>query len=164
MLNRAISFSNIENPILDRDPVNDFVPSDPKLKEILKNARVIAVVGLSDNMSRPSYRVAKFLLGRGYSVIPVNPKYETVLGLRSYPSLLEVSEDIDIVDIFRRSEAVDEIVDEAIQKGAKVIWMQEGIINENAAETAKEAGLEVIMDRCIYKTYSRLFFGKYEDL
>ena len=138
--------------------MNEFVPPDPVLKEILNKARVIAVVGLSENKSRASYRVGKFLIGRGYKVISVNPRYETVLGLKSYSSLLDIPDDVDIVDIFRKSEAVDEIVADAIKIGAKVIWMQEGVINENAAKEAKDAGLEVVMDRCIYKTYSKLFF------
>jgi predicted CoA-binding protein len=140
-------------------PPSEFIPSEERLKEILKSAKVIAVVGLSENRERPSYRVGRFLKARGYNVIPVNPKYETVFGLKSYPSLSEVSEDVDIVNIFRRGDAVEPIVDEAIEKGAKVVWMQEGVINFEAAQKAKDAGLEVVMDLCIYKIYNKLFLG-----
>lgn len=137
----------------------EFVPSDDRIKEILEKAKVIAIVGLSDNTERPSHRVGRFLKARGYSVIPVNPKYETVLGLKSYSSLSAVPDPIDIVDIFRKGEAVGPIVDEAIRKGASVIWMQEGVINREAAQKAKDAGMEVVMDHCIYKQYNRIFFG-----
>jgi predicted CoA-binding protein len=136
---------------------NKFVPPTDRIKEILQNLNVIAIVGLSDNKERYSYRVGSFLKSRGYEVIPVNPKYETVLGLKSYPSLLDIPNKIDIVDIFRKPEAVGPIVDDAIKIGANVVWMQEGVINESAAQKAKEAGLEVVMDRCIYKEYSRIF-------
>ncbi len=137
--------------------MNEFVPPDKVLKEILTKARVIAVVGLSDNKNRASYRIGRFLKARGYKVIPVNPKYDTVFGLKSYSSLLDIPDEVDIVDIFRKPEYVDEIVEDAITIGAKVIWMQEGVINEKAAQAAKESGLEVVMDRCIFKQYSRLF-------
>jgi predicted CoA-binding protein len=139
--------------------VNEYVPPPDRIKEILQNSKVIAIVGLSDNKMRYSYKVGKFLKTRGYKVIPVNPRYKTVLDLRSYPSVLDVPDDVDIVDIFRNPDAVDEIVKGAIKKGVKVIWMQEGVINKEAAQKAQDAGLEVIMDRCIYKEYNKLFFN-----
>ena len=119
------------------------------MKEILKNAKTIAVVGLSDKPERESHKVARYLLEHGYKVIPVNPNIEEWHGMRSYKSLLNIKERIDIVDIFRRSEFVPEIVDQAIQIKAPVVWMQLGIVNEEAAEKAREAGITVIMDRCI---------------
>lgn len=139
--------------------VSMFVPPDKELKEILNNAKVIAVVGFSDNRDRPSYRIGKFLKKRGFTVIPVNPNYENVLDLKSYPSLLDIPDKIDIVDIFRKPEYVYDIVEDAIKIEAKVVWMQEGVINEKAADRAKEAGLKVVMDVCIYNAYNRLFFG-----
>jgi predicted CoA-binding protein len=138
-------------------PEEQFVPPDDRIKEILKTNKVIAIVGLSDNEERYSHRVGKFLKARGYTIIPVNPNYETVLGEKSYPSLLDIPGDVDVVDIFRKPEAVDEIVDEAIKKGVNVVWMQEGVINYKAAQKAKDAGLQVVMDRCMYKEYSRLY-------
>jgi predicted CoA-binding protein len=136
-----------------------FMPSEERLKEILKDSKIIAIVGLSQNKDRPSYRVGRFLKARGYTIIPVNPRYETVFGLKSYPSLSSIPDSVDIVDIFRKSEDVGPIVDEAIQKDVPVVWMQEGVINEEAAQKALDAGLEVVMDRCIYKTYKKLFLG-----
>jgi predicted CoA-binding protein len=138
----------------------EFVPPPEKIEEILTSCKVVAVVGLSANKMRPSHRIGMFLKARGYEVIPVNPTYETVLGLKSYKSLLDIPKDIDIVDIFRKPEAVGPIVDEAIQKGAKVLWMQEGVINEEAARKARDAGLIVVMDRCIYKENARYLIGK----
>jgi predicted CoA-binding protein len=136
----------------------EFVPPDDKIREILETNQVIAIVGLSDKKERYSNRVGKFLKARGYTIIPVNPKYETVLGEKSYPSLKDIPEDVDIVDIFRKPEAVGEIVDEAIEKAVKVVWMQEGVINYKAAQKAKDAGLKVVMDRCMYKEYERLHY------
>lgn len=130
------------------------------MKEILSNYKVVAVVGLSANKMRPSYRIAMFLKARGYEVIPVNPGYDAVLGLKSYGSLLEIPGDVDIVDIFRKPEAVGPIVDDAIKKGAKVVWMQEGVINLEAARKARDAGLTVVMDRCIHKEYSKHIMGR----
>jgi predicted CoA-binding protein len=121
---------------------------------------VVAIVGLSDNKMRPSHRIGMFLKARGYNVIPVNPAYDTVLGLKSYRSLLDIPGEVDIVDIFRKPEAVGPIVEEAIKKGVKVVWMQEGVINEEAARRARDAGLTVIMDRCMYKEYAKLLMGR----
>jgi uncharacterized protein len=130
--------------------------SDAEIIEILRTPKVVAVIGISDKTDRDSYQVARYLLDQGYRVIPVNPMLETVLGLRCYPSLRDVPERVDIVDIFRRSEAVPEIVDEAIDVGAKVVWMQLGVVHEEAAAKAEKAGLKVVMDRCIKRDHSRL--------
>jgi predicted CoA-binding protein len=114
------------------------------------------VVGLSAKRYRPSYGVAEYMQRAGYRIIPVNPHETEVLGEKCYPDVDSVPEPIDIVDIFRRSEFVPEIVEAAIRKGAKVMWMQEGVIHEEAARRAQEAGLEVVMDRCILKDHRRL--------
>jgi predicted CoA-binding protein len=127
-----------------------------QISEILRVGRTIAVVGLSAKRYRPSYGVAEYLQRAGYRVIPVNPHETEVLGEKCYPDVESVPEPIDIVDIFRRSEFVPEIVEAAIRKGAKVVWMQEGVIHEEAARRAREAGLEVVMDRCILKDHRRL--------
>lgn len=129
-----------------------------EIKEILSHSRNIAVVGLSPKQERPSHIVASFLQIKGYRIIPVRPPGPDILGEKAYPNIMEVPFDIDIVDIFRKPEAVLEIVNEAIEKKAKVIWMQEGVINEQAAEIAHKAGLKVIMDKCIKKEHQK-FFG-----
>ncbi|HLG30642.1 MAG TPA: CoA-binding protein [Candidatus Brocadiales bacterium] len=129
---------------------------DKDIKGILKEYRTVAVVGLSPKEDRPSYNVAKYLKSQGYRIIPVNPNAKEVLGEVSYPDLKSIPEEVEIVDIFRRSEDVPPIVDDAISVGAKVVWMQEGIINNEAAEMARKAGLEVIMDRCMFKEHRRL--------
>lgn len=126
------------------------------IADLLRNAHTIAVVGLSGKRFRPSYGVSEYMQSAGYRIIPVNPNERQVLGETSYASLDEVPEPVDIVDIFRRSEFVPEIVEAAIRKGARAIWMQEGVIHERAAERARQAGLEVIMDRCILKEHRRL--------
>jgi len=123
---------------------------------ILNNYRTIAMVGLSPDPNRPSHRVAKYLINHGYKVIPVNPDTQEILGIRSYSDMSSIPEPIEIVDIFRRSEEVMPIVDEAIKIGAKVVWMQEGVINEEAALRAQDAGLLVVMDRCMLKEHKRL--------
>jgi predicted CoA-binding protein len=127
-----------------------------RVAAILGEARTIAVVGLSARRFRPSHGVAEYLQRAGYRIIPVNPKIAEVLGERSYASLDEVPEPVDIVDIFRRPEHVPAIVEAAIRKGAKTIWMQEGVVHEEAARRAESAGLAVIMDRCILKEHRRL--------
>ena len=126
------------------------------IRELLTTARVIAVVGLSSKKSRPSHGVSLYMQRAGYRIIPVNPAEKEVLGEESRPSLDAVPEKVDIVDIFRRSEFVPEIVDQAIRIGAKAVWMQEGVIHEEAAAKARAAGLTVIMDRCILKEHMRL--------
>jgi len=124
------------------------VQPDP-IFDVLKQARTIAVVGLSDSPLRPSHGVAAYLQTQGYRIIPVNPQIEESLGEKAYPSLLDVPGKIDIVDIFRRPEFVEEVVDQAIQLKVPVVWMQEEIIHERAAQKARQAGIFVVMDRCI---------------
>ncbi len=121
---------------------------------ILTDCRTIAVVGLSSNPARPSYRVASYMKSQGYRIIPVNPNETNVLGEPAYPSLAAVPGIIDLVDIFRKSEDVFPIVEEAIACGVNAIWMQEGVINEQAAVRAKESGLLVVMDRCWLKEHA----------
>ena len=124
------------------------VQSDP-ITDILRRAKTIAVVGLSDNPLRPSHGVAAYMQSHGYRIIPVNPQIREALGEKSYASLLEVPEKIDIVDIFRRPEFVEEVVDQAIKLKVPAIWMQEDVIHEKAAVKARQAGIFVVMDRCI---------------
>jgi len=124
--------------------------------ESLRGAKTIAVVGLSGRRYRPSHGVAEYLQRAGYRVIPVNPLETEVLGEKSYPNLSSVPLPVDIVDVFRRSEYVPEIVEEAIRIGAKMVWMQEGVVHEQAARRAQAAGLKVVMDRCILKEHRRL--------
>ena len=128
------------------------------ISEILQAGRTIAVVGLSAKRYRPSYGVAEYMKRAGYHIIPVNPHETEVLGEKCYPDVDSIPEPIDIVDIFRRPEFVPAIVEAAIRKGAKVIWMQEGVTHEEAARRAREAGLEVVMDRCILKDHRRLAY------
>jgi uncharacterized protein len=130
--------------------------SDP-VYELLSGAKTIAVVGLSDSPLRPSHGVSAYLQGQGYRIIPVNPQIAEALGERSYRSLLEVPEKIDLVDVFRRPEFVDEIVAQAIQLKIPAIWLQEDVINERAAERARTAGMFVVMDRCILKEHRARF-------
>ena len=125
------------------------------IQELLRSSRVIAVVGLSSKKFRPSYGVAEYMQREGYRIIPVNPHEKEVLGEKSYARLEDIGQPVDIVDIFRRSEFVGPIVESAIRLGAKAIWMQEGVEDEDAARKAREAGLFVVMDRCILKEHSR---------
>jgi uncharacterized protein len=134
--------------------------SDAKLKEILSAPKTIASVGLSSNQEKDSYWVVSYLMEQGYRVIPVNPTAAEILGEKSYPNLSAIPEKIDIVQIFRKPEDVPPVVDEAIGIGAKVIWMQEGIVHEEAAQKAREAGLDVIMDACMRATHRRLIGPK----
>jgi hypothetical protein len=127
-----------------------------RIEEILRSARTIAVVGVSSKRFRPSYGVTEYMQRAGYRIIPVNPQEAEVLGEKSYPDLDSIPGPVDIVDIFRRSEFVPEIVDAAIRKGAKMIWMQEGVVHEEAARRAEAAGLTVVMDHCILKEHRRL--------
>ncbi len=124
--------------------------------QILKESKTIAVVGLSPDPSRPSHGVARYLMEQGYQVIPVNPMVNQVLGQKSYPDLTAVPERVDVVDIFRSPEHVPPIVEAAIVKGVPTVWMQEGVINQEAARRAREAGLRVMMDRCMMKEHLRL--------
>jgi uncharacterized protein len=128
-------------------------------RRILERHRRIAMVGLSSNPFRPSHFAAVYLLAEGYDVTPVNPREPEVLGRRSYPTLADVPDPIEVVDIFREPAAVPEIVDQAIAKNAKVIWMQLGVIHNEAAQRAREAGLAVVMDRCMKIEHARFFGG-----
>ena len=128
-------------------------------EKLLAEAKTIAVVGLSGKRWRSSYGVSEYMQAAGYRIIPVNPRETQILGEKCYPDLDSVPDEIDIVDIFRRSEFVPEIVEAAIRKGAKVIWMQEGVENEDAARRAEDAGLAVVMDRCILKDHRRLAYA-----
>jgi uncharacterized protein len=130
--------------------------SDPIL-DLLKRAKTIAVVGLSDSPLRPSHGVSAYMQTQGYRIIPVNPRVKVALGEKAYPSLLDVPEKIDLVNIFRRPEFVGEIVDQAIHLKIPAIWMQEEIVNEAAAEKARQAGIFVIMDHCILKEHRARF-------
>ncbi len=130
--------------------------SDEKLKEILDATETIASVGLSGNEDKPSHWVGLYLMGEGFRVIPVNPTADKILGEKTYPDLESIPEKIDVVQIFRPSEAVMPFVESAIKIGAKVVWMQEGIVNEEAAEKARAAGLEVVMDACMRATHRNL--------
>jgi uncharacterized protein len=129
------------------------------IPDLLKNSRTIAVVGLSSNRIRPSYGVSEYMQGAGYHIIPINPQETEVLGEKAYPTLDAVTEKIDIVDIFRRPEFVPEIVDAAIRIGARAVWMQEGVVHDAAAAKARQAGLDVVMDRCILKEHRRMTRG-----
>jgi uncharacterized protein len=126
------------------------------IRELLETSHTVAVVGLSSRRTRPSYGVSEYMQSAGYRIIPVNPLETEVLGEKAYPDLDSVPDPIDIVDIFRRSEYVPEIVDAAIRAGAKAVWMQEGVVHEDAAEKARAAGLMVVMDRCILKEHRKL--------
>jgi predicted CoA-binding protein len=126
------------------------------IERILKESRTVAVVGLSSDPERPSFEVAEYLQCRGYHIIPVNPNVPEVLGERAYPDLLSIPEKIDVVDVFRRSDLVPPIVADAIRIGARAVWMQEGVINEEAALQARAVGLLVVMDHCMRKETRRL--------
>jgi hypothetical protein len=129
------------------------------LRRILREAKTIAIVGLSANWYRPSFFAAKYLQEHGYRVIPVNPVYKEVLGETCYPSLKDVPEKIDIVDCFRKSEDIEPIAKEAIEIGAPVLWLQLGVTNEKVAAEARAAGLEVVQDRCVKIEHGRLYGG-----
>ncbi len=129
-------------------------------EEILTTSRTVAVVGLSPDPEKASNRVARYLKKEGYTIIPVNPTVKEVLGQKSYPDLTSVPQPVDVVDIFRRSEDVPPIVEQAIALRAKTVWMQEGIINEEAATKARKAGLKVIMNQCMMKQHRKLTGAK----
>lgn len=133
-----------------------YAPSDPELKAILGEAKTVAVVGLSSNSRRPSNEVARYLQRKGYRIIPVNPTETEVLGEKAYPSLLDVPEKIDAVDVFRRPEETPEVARQAVQVGAKVLWLQTDIINDEARRIAEDAGLDVVMGVCMKQTHHRL--------
>ena len=131
---------------------------DEEIKEILRSSKAVAVVGISSNEDRPSYGVASYLKSKRYRIIPVRPEGDEILGEKVYHSLMEIPSgiEIDVVDIFRKSEDVPPVVEEAIHRGAKVVWMQEGIVNQEASAKAEKAGLKVVMDRCTKKEHQRL--------
>lgn len=144
----------------ERQPVEN--PSDSEIRDILSKPATVAVVGCSDNPARDSLRIARLLRSRGFRVIPVNPMLDSealrdVLGERCYPDLESIPDPVEIVDVFRRSEHVPEIVEVAIARGARVLWCQLGVIHHEAARRAREAGLTVVMDRCPAIEYARLF-------
>ena len=141
-----------------RNDTTTVATSDP-IRELLETSRTIAVVGLSSSAMRPSHGVAEYLQHAGYKIIPVNPNETEVLGERAVARLEDIRGKVDIVDIFRRSEFVPQIVESAIAIGAKAVWMQEGVIHEAAAERARAAGLIVVMDRCMLKEHARRFRG-----
>ncbi len=134
-------------------------PSESEIKALLERVRTIAVVGLSPRADRPSYMVASNLQSFGYRIIPVRPAVEQVLGEKAYASLREVPEKVDMVNVFRAPEHVDEIVDDCIALGIKTLWLQDGVVNEPAALKARSAGIAVVMDRCAYRDYVH-FFGR----
>jgi len=158
----SVSFgSTVADGVGGNSPVNQsrFANSAYERLRILERYRRIAMVGLSANPFRPSHFAAIYLLSEGYDVIPVNPRESEVLGRTSYPSLRAIPGAVEIVDIFRETGAVPGLVEEAIAAGAKVVWMQLGVIHEEAAERAREAGLEVVMDRCMKIEHARFFGG-----
>jgi|ERR1700719_158747 len=132
-------------------------PQPDPITDLLERTKTIAVVGLSNDPWRASHGVSAYMQSQGYRIIPVNPQIESSLGERAYPSLLDVPEKIDLVNIFRRPEFVEEIVDQAIQLKVPAVWMQEDVIHENAAEKARQAGILVVMDRCILKEHRARF-------
>lgn len=153
--NRSISFLLLK----DKADTKQMITDDEGLKEILINCQTIAIVGISARDDRPSHRVAAYLKEKGYRIIPVRPDGGIILGEKVYPTLMEIPKEIeiDVVDVFRKSEDVPPVVEEAIQRQAKIVWMQEGVVHPKAAEKAEKAGLMVVMDRCIKKEHQRLF-------
>jgi uncharacterized protein len=131
-------------------------PSNDDIRALLKGVRSIAVVGLSDNPARPSYRVAQAMMGLGYRIVPVRPAQIEVLGQKAYAQLTDLPEVPDLVDVFRNPDAVDAIVDQCIAIGARRLWLQEGVVNEPAAVRARAAGITVVMDRCVWKDAAAL--------
>ena len=131
-------------------------PDSDAICALLREVKTIAVVGLSPNPDRPAFRIARALQGFGYRIIPVRPKVEAVLGEKAYASLAEVPEKVDLVDVFRAAEHVGPLVDECLRLGLKRIWLQDGIVNEEAAAKAVAGGMTVVMDRCIWRDYARL--------
>jgi predicted CoA-binding protein len=130
--------------------------NDDMMREILLSTKTVASVGLSSNPAKVSFGVGEYLSSQGYRVIPVNPTADEILGEKSYPDLESIPEKIDVVQVFRRPEDVPPVVESAIKIGAKVVWMQEGIVNEEAAQAARAAGLQVVMDACMRATHQRL--------
>jgi len=157
----AVSFAELQDGVGGNSPVNRsrFATTPYQRRRILECYRRIAMVGLSSNPFRPSHFAALYLLAEGYDVIPVNPRESAILGRTCYPTLAAIPGGVEVVDIFRESSAVPEIVEDAIRVGAKVVWMQLGVIHNGAAERAVQAGLEVVMDRCMKIEHARFFGG-----
>jgi hypothetical protein len=132
---------------------------DQKMRDILMSANTVASVGLSSNQEKESFWIVTYLMEQGYKVIPVNPKADEILGEKAYASLSDIPDKVDVVQVFRRPEDVPPVVEEAIKIGAKVVWMQEGIVNYEAAKMAQDAGLQVVMDACMRATHRRLNIG-----
>ena len=133
--------------------------SNQRIRDILESAENIAMVGLSGNWSRPSYFAAKYLMEKGYTVIPVNPNYKEILGKKSFPSLREIDRPVDVVNLFQRSEKVSDFLEDAMALKASAFWMQLGIVNKQAGEKAVDLGMVPVMDRCMKIEYARLFGG-----
>jgi uncharacterized protein len=138
------------------EPFEPGMPSDQELRSILGEAKTIVVVGLSSKPHRDSHQVSEWLREKGYRIIPVNPNETEVLGEKAYPSLLDVPEKVDVVDVFRRAEYTPEVAEQAVKIGAKVLWLQDGIVNEEAWRIAQEGGIDVVMGVCIRRTKRRL--------
>ncbi len=136
--------------------IPDYNPPTEEIVELLNNSKTIAIVGISRKTDRDSYKVAKYLKEHGYKIIPVNPKYDEVLGEKCYPDLKSIPESVDIVDIFRKPEAIPPVVDDAIDIKAKAVWMQLGLAHNESAEKARKAGLQVVMSKCIKIEHSKL--------
>ncbi len=135
------------------------IEDDAGLRNILRSVRTVASVGVSSNPEKASYGIFEYLMEAGYNMIPVNPTTREVLGRPSYPDLASIPQKIDVVQVFRKPEDVPPVVEQAIQAGARVVWMQEGVVNQAAAQRAEEAGLQVVMDRCMRQTHQRLLGG-----
>lgn len=138
------------------------INDDQTLREILETIRTVATVGVSANEDRPSYGIFRYLWQHGYQMIPVTPTASEIQGRKTYPDLLSIPQKIEVVQIFRKPEDVPPVVEQAIQIGAKIVWMQEGVINESAAKDAEAAGLRVVMNRCMRETHRRLLGEDYQ--
>ena len=134
--------------------------NDKMMKEILLSTKTIASVGLSSNPAKESFGIAQYLKDQGYRIIPVNPAATEIMGEKAYPDLASIPDKVDVVQVFRKPEDVPPVVDEAIKIGAKVVWMQEGVVHEEAAQKARDAGLQVVMDACMRATHRRLIGQK----
>ena len=134
--------------------------SEKEMKDILLSAKTVAAVGLSSNPAKESFGIVQYLKDQGYRIIPVNPSASEIMGEKAYPDLSSIPEAVDVVQVFRKPEDVPPVVEEAIKIRAKVVWMQEGIVNEEAAQKAREAGLQVVMDACMRSAHRRLFRAK----
>jgi predicted CoA-binding protein len=137
------------------------ITDDAELRRILTTIKTVASVGVSSNEDKPSYGIFGYLADHGYEMIPVNPTAPEIQGRKTFPDLVSIPQKIDVVQVFRRSEDVPPVVDQALRIGAKIVWMQEGIINEEAAKTAEAAGLKVVMNRCMRETHRRLLGAQF---